>query len=140
MLLGYGVQLLQEVPVLGRDEIEGRLPAALKGSHLGRQVEQIKVTPDPMSTDELSRLWSALNTHYRPSVPYRATVVLIEPPASGRVPVPVLERRITVVPELELALPGITAAAAPWPAGRGAWRHGRRRGTWAGRDEPRRRA
>ncbi len=67
VLLGYGMQVLHERPVLARAEIEARLPVALRGSHLGRQVELIKVTPEPMSSDELSKLWSAMQAKYRPT-------------------------------------------------------------------------
>ena len=124
VLLGYGMQLLHEVPVLERNEIEDRLPQALRGSHLGRQVELIKVTPEPMSTDELSKLWSALQAHYRPTASYHVSVVLIESEQEGRVVLPVLtrgpvdpatgrERGITVELGLVPSLPGITAVRPP---------------------------
>jgi len=124
VLLGYGMQLLHEVPVLDRDEIEDRLPPALLGSQLGRQVEMIRITPEPMSTDELSKLWSALNAHYRPTAAYNVSVVLIEPPGSGQLAPPVLtrgpvdpttqrERGIVAGPSLVPPLPGITAVRPP---------------------------
>ena len=40
---------------------------ALAASDLADQVELIKITPEALSTDEMSRLWSAIQTHYRPS-------------------------------------------------------------------------
>jgi Pvc16 N-terminal domain len=124
VLLGYGMQLLHEVPVLARDEIEDRLPPPLLGSHLGSQVELIKVTPDPMTTDGLSRLWSALEAHYRPTAAYRASVVLIEAEPEGRAALPVLtrgpvipatneEEGIVATPSLEPGLPGISAVRPP---------------------------
>jgi len=83
VLLGYGMQLLHESPVLGREEIESRLPAVLATSNLGRQVEQIRVTPAVMGSEEMSKLWSALQARYRPSAAYHVSVVLIEAPVTG---------------------------------------------------------
>jgi hypothetical protein len=124
VLLGYGMQLLHEVPVLGRDEIEDRLPAALQSSQLARQVEMIKITPQPMNTEELSKLWSAMQAHYRPTAAYQVSVVLIESLAAGRNVLPVLtrgpvdpatsrERGIVAQPDLLPPLPGITAVRPP---------------------------
>jgi hypothetical protein len=92
VLLGFGMQRLHQTPVLARAEIEARLPVALRPSMLGRQVESIRVTPEPMGTDELSKLWTALQAHYRPSTAYHVSVVLIEGPPAGRAPAPVLSR------------------------------------------------
>jgi hypothetical protein len=113
VLLGYGMQLLHEAPVLGRGEIETRLPAALAPSNLGRQIEQIRVTPAVMSTEEMSKLWSALQARYRPSSAYHVSVVLIEAPVEGGAALPVLERSVTVLPDTLPALPAITAVRPP---------------------------
>lgn len=124
ILLGYGMQLLHEVPVLDRREIEDRLPPTLLGSQLGRQVEMIRITPEPMGADDLSKLWSALNAHYRPTAAYHVSVVLIESVAAGRAAPPVLtrgpvdpatasERGIVVQPDLVPPLPGITGVRPP---------------------------
>ena len=59
VLLGFGMQLLHEVPVLDRDAIQARLPAPLRPSQLARQVELIKITPEPMTTEELEALVGA---------------------------------------------------------------------------------
>lgn len=124
VLLGFGMQLLHEVPVLGREQIEDRLPPALETSQLGRQVEMIKITPQPMSTDEVSKLWSALQAHYRPTAAYQVSVVLIESQSPGRAAPPVLtrgpvdpatnrERGIVVQGDLLSTLPGLTAVRPP---------------------------
>jgi hypothetical protein len=124
VLLGYGVQLLHEMPVLDRQEIDDRLPVALQASHLGQQVELIKVTPERLSPEELSRLWGAFQAKYRPTATYQASVVLIESNGAGRTPLPVLtrgpvdpatetEQGILATPGLEPALPGITAVRPP---------------------------
>ena len=73
VLLGYGMQLLHENPVLSRAAIRtalnpspvngALLPSvyqALRSADLAEQVEMLKITPAPMNTEEMSRLWSAL--------------------------------------------------------------------------------
>jgi hypothetical protein len=113
VLLGYGMQLLHEAPVLGREEIEDRLPAALEPSNLGRQVEQIRITPAAIGSEELSKLWSALQARYRPSAAYQVSVVLIEAPVTGGPALPVLSRGLRVAPDTQPALPAITAVRPP---------------------------
>lgn len=113
ILLGYGMQLLHETPVLTRDSIrtslkpptsvEGGsdLPAELRSlfaSELAEQVEQIKIVPQSLSTEEVSKLWSAFQARYRPSAAYQASVVLIESSQSTRSALPVRARKIYVVP------------------------------------------
>lgn len=104
ILLGYAMQVLHETPVLARDAIRSSLNppapggglapavAALAESDLAEQVELIKLTPQSMSTEEIYKLWGAFQTHYRPSVAYQASVVLIEANQPARVPLPVLTR------------------------------------------------
>ncbi len=107
VLLGYAMQLMHETPVLARNAIRKALnpPAspvngsllpsvyqALRASDLADQVEQIKITQQAMGMEELSKLWTALQAHYRPSAVYQATVVLIEQKRSARAALPVLSR------------------------------------------------
>jgi hypothetical protein len=92
VLLGYGMQLMHRMAVLDRSEIESRLPPVLRDSQLGRQVELIKVTPEQMGMEELSRLWSALQAKYRPTAAYHVSVVLIESQEESSSALPVLSR------------------------------------------------
>jgi hypothetical protein len=105
ILLGYGMHLLHERPVLDRAAIRRALnpspldvsmlpPAfqALAASDLADQVELIKITPAVMGPDEMSKLWAAIQSHYRPSAAYQVSVVLIEGTKPGRTPLPVLSR------------------------------------------------
>ena len=114
VLLGYAMQLLHETPVLTRESIRRTLaPAspvngaalppplnALVASELADQVEQIRVVPQPMNIEEVSKLWTAIQSHYRPTAAYQASVVLIESRRSARSALPVAndKRRIFVVP------------------------------------------
>ena len=92
------MHLLHERPVLDRAAIRRALdpsplgpsilpPAfqALAASDLADQVEAVTVTPEPMDTEEMSRLWSAIQSHYRPTAAYVVSVVLIETHEAGDV-------------------------------------------------------
>jgi hypothetical protein len=106
ILLGYAMQTLHEMPVLTRDAIRkalepvspvdgSSLPEGMKdlsASDLAEQVEMIKITPHTISTEEISKLWSAFQANYRPSVAYHVSVVLIESKYQTRSPLPVLSR------------------------------------------------
>lgn len=114
ILLGYALQLLHETPILTRDAIRTTLspPAPVTGSilppplnalvdsGLADQFEEIRLTPRSMSVDEISKLWMAFQSHYRPSAAYQASVVLIESqrPARSALPVANDKRHIYVVP------------------------------------------
>jgi len=131
ILLGYGMQLLHEMPVLTRRGIRTTLgtalpgtvlpPAfrALSGAALAEQVEQIKIAYQPMSAEEMFRLWSSFQAPYRPSTAYQATVVLIESDRVPKSPLPVLRPNLYVAPfrqpiiEQLLALDGLAQSFVP---------------------------
>jgi len=105
VLLGYGLQLLHENPVLAREAIRtalnpspvsgALLPSvyqALRSADLAEQMELLKITPSAMNAEEMSRLWSALQAHYRPTAAFQVSVVLIEPQSPAISPLPVLTR------------------------------------------------
>lgn len=113
ILLGYGMQLFHETPVLTRDSIRkslappsqvvggGGLPPAMQAlftSELAEQVEQIKICPLTLSTEEISKLWAAFQAKYRPTAAYQASVVLIETKRSIKTALPVRERIVRVLP------------------------------------------
>src|SRR5262245_62047134 len=129
VLLGYAMQLLHETPVLTRDAIRtalnppnapvdgGGLPSvyqALRAADLADQYEQIKITHAPMNTEEMSKLWSAPQAHYRPTSAYHVSVVLIEATRAARsAPLPVLTRDIQARPDLMPAFPTLESIAPP---------------------------
>jgi hypothetical protein len=113
ILLGYGMQLLHETPVLPRNAIRSSLALsthvgggsglppqmqALLTSELAEQVEQIKIIPESLNTEEISRMWSAIQANYRPTAAYQATVVLIESRQSTKSALPVRARNVYAVP------------------------------------------
>ncbi|MDR6940881.1 DUF4255 domain-containing protein [Mucilaginibacter pocheonensis] len=112
ILLGYGMQLFHENPILSKSAIKNSLspplnvtgndlPANLKAlstSELDQQTELIKITPQALTVDELSKLWTAFQAKYRPTAAYKITVVLIESKRSFKASLPVKDRNIYVLP------------------------------------------
>lgn len=130
VLLGHAMHRLHEVPVLERDTIRtilqdpGILAGHLAGSGLADQVELVKITPEVMSVEEISKLWTAIGGGYRPSAAYQASVVLIQAEEPVRTALPVLtrgrrdplsgaEEGATVVPGLQVPYPSLDAAVPP---------------------------
>ena len=99
-LLGYGMQMLNETPVLTRDFIRETWTSptpsdaekALANSNLADQIELIKISPLNLNIEEISKLWTAIQAKYRPTAAYRVSVVLIEGARPARTPLPVLKR------------------------------------------------
>lgn len=143
ILLGYAIETLHETPVLPREAIRVALAGNVNGSilppafqqtdpaRLADQLELIRITPEPLSIDDMSKLWTALQTNYRTTVAYMVSVVLIERDLPKRTPLPVLSRGprdaatgrdagVAVHPDLLPATP-ILAAIEP-PGGRPAMR------------------
>jgi Pvc16 N-terminal domain len=106
ILLGYAMQLLHETPMLSRAQLRATLGGTplvdgtilpspfgtLSALDLADQVELIKVTPVFLSSEDLSKMWTAMQARYRPTVAYVASVVLIQSTGSTRVAAPVLTR------------------------------------------------
>nr|WP_281415087.1 DUF4255 domain-containing protein [Azospirillum picis] len=137
ILLGYAMQLLHERSVLTREmirtalnpspDVGAALPPALRAlgdSGLEDQVELVKITAQNLNTEEISKLWTAMQSHFRPTAVYTASVVLIEATRPSHAPLPVLsrgpvdpatgrDRGITVVPHLVPPPPLLTAAVPP---------------------------
>jgi uncharacterized protein DUF4255 len=126
ILLGYGMHLLHERPVLDRPTIRKALslspldpvilPDAFQSppnAGLAEQLEMLKVTWEPMDTEAMSKLWSAVQSHYRPSAAYQVSVVLIEAERPASEPLPVLTRDLKIEPSLVVPYPAVDSVAAP---------------------------
>lgn len=106
ILLGYAMQVLHETPVLSRQQLRTALGApapldgtllpgpfgALSATDLADQVESIKITPVYLGTEDLSKLWTAMQARYRPSMAYVLSVVLIQGTGASATALPVLKR------------------------------------------------
>ncbi|MBI1395864.1 MAG: DUF4255 domain-containing protein [Betaproteobacteria bacterium] len=128
ILLGFGMQLLHETPVLARDAIRRSLAPpspvaggsglpqnlrALFSAELAEQVEQIRIQPATVGAEEISRLWTGFQSKFRLSAAYEASVVLIESRQSTRSALPVKQRNLYVVPLHLPTIEEVLAQAGP---------------------------
>jgi hypothetical protein len=118
ILLGYAMQMLHEAPFITREQIRRAInPApdaanvlpdwlrALRDSGLENQLEQLKITPEYLSTEEMSKFWTSTLAHYRPSAAYQVSVVLIQAQQPAPLPLPVLTRHIGARSEVAPSVP-----------------------------------
>jgi hypothetical protein len=114
-LLGLAMLALHDHAVLDADAVNANIPLLDQADYPFQQVERVRITPHPMSVDELSKLWSSFQTEYRTSVAYEVSVVLIESTRPKRAALPVLRRGsgdegVFVVP---VAAPHLTEIELP---------------------------
>lgn len=105
ILLGHAMRFFHDVPVLGRDVIrrilspeveDDNLPDILAEAGLADQIEQIKITPEILNTEDMSRLWSAIQSQFRVSAAYQVSVVLIDSQHVPKASLPVHECVVSV--------------------------------------------
>ena len=91
-LLGKAMSILYDHALLGPDEIRSATSATFPDSDLDKQIERIRITLQPLSLEEISKLWTGLVTQYRLSVGYEVSVMLIDSTQPKKTPLPVLTR------------------------------------------------
>jgi hypothetical protein len=93
-LLGQAMSVLHDHPLLGAEEIKNATTPItdLNGSDLHDQIERVRITLQPLVFEEMSKLWTTFQTHYRVSAAYQVSVVLIESLRPPKAPLPVLQR------------------------------------------------
>jgi hypothetical protein len=123
ILLAWAMQMFHENPIISRALVQSLLAAmaaspgasseslAVAKTTLADQVELIKITPEALSNEEISKLWMAFNTHYRPTTSYRVSVVLIQSTQAFKSNLPVQSRNIKALPLRGPAIEGVTPAA-----------------------------
>jgi hypothetical protein len=124
IMLGIGMQALHEIPVLFRKKIRdvftgpfaNQVDKALATADLADQIEMVKIVPQQIGTDELSKLWTAFQSKFRVSAAYAVSVVLIETKAPVAAALPVLSRKVVVVPFLEPTIDAVSPQIAPYAA------------------------
>ena len=122
ILLGLGMQALHETPFLYRQQIINvftgpalnQVDTALATANLADQIEMIKVTPEPLSVEDLSKLWTAFGGKFRPAAGFEATVVLIESTAPVQAALPVLSRNLQVLQLLQPSITAVSPLYLPW--------------------------
>jgi hypothetical protein len=91
-LLGKAMSILYDHALLGPEEIKAATTASYPDSDLDKQVERVRITLQPLSLEEISKLWTGLVTQYRLSVGYEVSVALIDSTQPKKAPLPVLTR------------------------------------------------
>jgi hypothetical protein len=87
----------------------------LSNAQLDQQPEQVTVSFENMSIDDISKLWSVLGEKYRPSVAYLITVVLLQPDGPVRAALPVTQPAgLQVNPLLVPQLTGVNPERITW--------------------------
>lgn len=97
-ILGRAMRILHDEPVLKQNDLQ----PALSGS-----VKDIFITPQPLSLEDLSKIWTSAQTRLRLSAAYEVSVVLVESEEPRPAPMPVLRRG----PEDR----GVATAIGPFP-------------------------
>jgi Pvc16 N-terminal domain len=92
ILLGYVMQLMHQTPTLSSDTIRaalnhiastnrtGLLSQAIESTSvvaLAEQLGEVQISPNLFDTDQMSRLWSLLQSSYRPSIAYEVSMVFV---------------------------------------------------------------
>jgi hypothetical protein len=99
--MGSVLGMLHARPVLTRDQIRSAVNAVdfISGSDLAEEAEQVKLTPIPLSVEELYNMWSGLfQTPYNLSMAYQASVVFVEGDETPQRALPVRARNLYVSP------------------------------------------
>jgi len=88
-LMGQAMSLLHDHPLLGPSDIIGITP----DSDLHNQIERIRITPETLSLDDMSKLWSSFQSaEYRLSISYEVSAILIDSARPHSAALPVLKR------------------------------------------------
>ena len=116
-LLARAVLALTAKPTLTREVVDAAIAkfsvnptTFLPNSDLTDQAELVKISPTPLSLEELSKLWGALGTPYLLSVAYTATVVLLEAELPTRQALPVQTPLVEVQPFTRVVLDSVRTA------------------------------
>lgn len=111
-LLGKAMHILNDYAVLNPADIK----ISLGESDLHNQVERVRITLQPMSLEDVSKLWRTFQTQYRISAAYEVSVVIIESSRFVKTQKPVLTRgEDSLFVEASLTLPFPTLEAVELP-------------------------
>lgn len=96
-LLGSAMRVLFDFPVITEQlqTVNAPITQILHVSLRG-EFEQVKICLDPLSLEDISKVWTALTRPYRLSAAYTVSVVQIESRRIKTLPAPVLTRRIHI--------------------------------------------
>lgn len=117
-VLGRAMSIFHDTPLLDAAFIKDATASTVPGSDLHEQIERVRITLQPEPLDEIYKLWSAFQTHYRTSAAYKVDLVLIESTRPAKAPLPVLTRGkddsgITSRPDVESPFPELLEVTPP---------------------------
>ena len=97
-LLGSAMRVLHDHPVITDKLVTVQPPggAVILHQSLRGEFEQVKLCLDPLSLEDLSKVWTALTRPYRLTAAYSVSVVQIESRRQKRLAAPVKTRRIHI--------------------------------------------
>jgi len=105
LLLGSAMRVLHDYPIITDSLLTLRPPVGRSILHpsLRGAFERLKISLDPVSIEDLTKIWTALTIPYRLSAAYSVSVIQIESRRSRRYPqlvgeLPTAGPRITVIP------------------------------------------
>lgn len=101
-IMGSTLKALHASPVLSREAIRNVIKdeafSYVANSDLAEETELVKMTPQGLSLDDLSKLWNVFfQTKHALSIAYLGTVILIDSDLPARAPLPVNEMRLSVL-------------------------------------------
>ena len=121
ILLAWAMKVFHDTPVVPSPVIQAALDGLAQqgqptseatlvaGSTLAEQVEQIRITPEVLTTEEIYRLWTAFQTSYRPSTALHVSVVVIQDTQAFTSNLPVQARSVVALP----LQPPVIASVSP---------------------------
>ncbi|MCL2173285.1 MAG: Pvc16 family protein [Candidatus Bathyarchaeota archaeon] len=107
LMLSSAMVALQENAIIPKNKISNTINADpkpigedfLNDSNLANTLESLKINLHPISTEELTKLWSSFfQTDYRLSVAYHVSVVFIESHLNPQPSLPVSRRQLQIIP------------------------------------------
>jgi hypothetical protein len=85
-VLGRALSVLHDMPLFPRND-----PEAVSAG-LNEQIENVRLTPQTLTVEEISKLWTSFQTQYRVSSAFSVGLVFIDSTRPPRSPLPVLRR------------------------------------------------
>ncbi len=92
LILGKAMSVLHDHPVLSAADIKAIEAGPLQGVDVDSQLEHLRITFQPLSIDDFSKLWTGFGSQFRMSAAYEVAVTLIASTRPSRAPLPVLSR------------------------------------------------
>lgn len=113
-VMGSVIRTLHASPLLLQKQITHIIETSdhLKKSDLDSEIERIKLTPLPLTIEELSKIWSVFfQNSFTLSIAYTASVVFIEGQGSPASSLPVKARNVYALPVSFPVIDGISSQA-----------------------------